>query len=283
MSLNKQIILGIGITTDSKETILEELNKWLSAKEKKSQKVSYIVTPNPEQMVLATKDIAFRDMINQADVAIPDGIGIVLASRLTEKNLLKQRIPGVELMEDLAAMAASRGYRIGLIGGRAGLAVKALECLQARYPKLSGWADDGPELIGETFVSMQSPEAGYWHRLAEKIRKEQTQMVFVGLGAPKQEYLIAGLRSWFMVHGKKKQGKNTMNNELSTINCPLILMSVGGSFEMISSLIQRAPKYVRLIGLEWLWRLLHEPWRFRRQLALMKFVFLVFKEKVSTA
>ena len=113
MSLNAVKMLGISVTISPKDTILEYLEKGLEKPSVKQKKSLVIVTPNPEQIVRAQKDKRFAEILNRADVSIPDGIGLALVMRL-------QRIPGVELMEDLVAMAAKRGYPVALIGGRAG-------------------------------------------------------------------------------------------------------------------------------------------------------------------
>ncbi len=300
MRLNSVKILKINITCDSRQKILEEIRKYLKEKAKgKRQKAKVvpkpviIATPNPEQIVYARRNPYFADILNQADVAIPDGIGIVLASRLlqnlqpTTYNLqLLQRIPGVEFMEDLVRMSAKEGVGIALIGGRGNLAVEALERLQLKYPGLRGWAQEGPEVKIEStnlqidkstndrkdnsrpMINLAIEQAGkditdvYFDRFARKIKETKVQMIFVGLGAPKQEYFIEKL--------------TTYNLQPTT---PVALMSVGGAFEMITGKVRRAPLLIRLIGFEWLWRLICEPWRWRRQLALVEFIWLVFKEK----
>lgn len=271
MSLNYQNILGIRVTTSPRETILEEIKKYLirgsqtkQAGKAKNRKPLVITTPNPEQIVYAHAHQSFRDILNRADVALPDGIGIVLASRFLggsarvgRQTTVHRRIPGVEFMVDLTRIAEQQGVRIGLIGGFDDLAVRALECLQAEYPKLKGWAIDGPELVAGAYGEMEGPPASYWEDLVEKIRSTGTGIVFVGLGAPKQEYTIERLR------------------RASPVTYPLIFMSVGGSFDMLTGRLKRAPLLIRSIGFEWLWRLTIEPWRWQRQLSLMKFIWLV--------
>jgi len=237
MSLKSKKILGISVTTETKETILEYIEKYL---EKLSEKPFIIVTPNPEQIVFAQNDKRFLEILNQADGAIPDGIGLALAMRV-------KRIPGVEFMEDLIRLAAKRGYGVGLIGGKDGVAVQALECLSRKHSGLKGWAEDPGELpIRPIRPITQSDQL-----IIEKIQKTNTRLVFVGLGAPKQEFFIEKL------------------------NAPVVAMAVGGAFNMIAGRTPRAPRAIGAFGLEWLWRLVHEPWRFRRQLALLKFLWLV--------
>lgn len=270
MSLNAVKILGISITTNTKKEILEEIQKYLELSNypiiklsNKRQKPFIIVTPNPEQIVYAQQDKHFVEILNQADVAIPDGIGLVAAMRLlAQKSDVRsqmsevRRISGVELMEDLVAMAARRGYPIALIGGRVGVAVRALECLLRKHPGLSGWAMDPGELhLGDL---------GNLGDLSKKIKGTGVRIVFVGLGAPKQEFFIERL------------SLSLRPDQIGTRDdTPIVLMSVGGSFDMISGRTPRAPRAIQAIHLEWLWRLIRQPWRLRRQLCLVKFLWLL--------
>ena len=242
MSLKSKKILGISVTIENKDTILEYIRKYL---EKSSEKPMVIATPNPEQIVAAQSDLLFAEILNQADVSLPDGIGLALAMGI-------KRIPGVEFMENLVNLAAIRGYPIGLIGGRGNIAVEALECL-SREAGLRGWAfDPGNVDLGNL---------GNLGDLREKIQKTNAKIVFVGLGAPKQEFFIHALQKACL---------------MSPVACrSFILMSVGGAFDIIAGRTPRAPRAMQAFGLEWLWRLLREPWRFRRQRALLKFLWLL--------
>lgn len=234
MSLNAVKILKISITKSDKTKILEYIQKYLDDPQKKPL---IIVTPNPEQVVLAQNNERFAKMLNKADIAIPDGIGIA-------RILDIQRIPGVELMEDLVSLAADQRIPVGLIGGRGRVAVEALERLHQKHSDLSGWAIE--------------PEKFSMQNIVKKIQQTKTRILFIGLGAPKQEFFI---------------------EELSK-ECNAVFMAVGGSFDIIADRITRAPKIYRMMGFEWLWRLGRQPWRWRRQLALAKFLWFVFREKV---
>jgi N-acetylglucosaminyldiphosphoundecaprenol N-acetyl-beta-D-mannosaminyltransferase len=237
-------VLGIKATTNSKQEILEYIEKYLKKSSKKSIKPLIVVTPNPEQVVLAQKEIHFRNIINQADVALPDGIGLAFVLKRT-------RISGVELMEALIELAAKQGFPVALIGGREGVALKALECLKTRFSELSGWAIE--------------PEEKTIEEIAIKIVAEKVRIVFVGLGAPKQELFIEKVKC-----------------QMSNVKSPLVFMSVGGSFDIISGRTPRAPHAIQAVHLEWLWRLVLEPWRFRRQLRLLQFFRLVLTRGRAT-
>ncbi len=317
MSLHAVKMLGINITNSSRETILKEIQKglevggkWGDNFPKTGRKTLVIVTPNPEQVVYARGHSHFREVLNRADVAIPDGVGLVWASKIlsrlpiTDYRLsIVKAIPGVDLMDDLVRIAEIRHVPVALIGGSGDLALKAFECLRQKHPGLTGLAMGAPEfVVGSSGLAFaQNDMSGelkgrefqvndsdlnfplvyenleiYIQQLTRKLKDAGVQMVFVGLGAPKQEYLIEKLRSSFIVHGKANQ--KTMNHEQRTNNL-VIFMSVGGSFDVIAGRIRRAPVVFRSIGFEWLWRLIIEPWRIRRQLALLKFAFLVLKER----
>lgn len=270
MSLNSQKILGVRVTTDTREKVLEYIQKYLSQHilparqpSKKRVKPFVIVTPNPEQIVLAQRNKRFLEILNRADVALPDGIGVQLASRLLsgarDLSGVRSRIHGVDFMKDLVGIAADRGVRIGLIGGFDDLAVKTLECLQQEYPRLQGWAAEGPELLVDSEGNMEGPTEDYWKQLRETMDRNKVGILFVGLGAPKQEFFI---------------------DKLSP-RVPVVCMSVGGSFDLLVGTLKRAPLFIRSIGFEWFWRLVQEPWRWKRQRALMRFIYLILRAKMQ--
>jgi N-acetylglucosaminyldiphosphoundecaprenol N-acetyl-beta-D-mannosaminyltransferase len=263
MRLNAVKVLGISITNASKKEILEEIQKYLSQLPNNRQKPLIIYTPNTEQLVLAGRNPDFARVLNQADITLPDTVGVVWASKILTNNSIQKPIPGVELMEDLVELAATRHVPIGLIGGRGNLAVETLDCLSRRWAGLAGWAQDGPEISihNSQFTIHNSNEKIYFERLARHIIRKDTRIVFVALGPPKQEYFIERLA-----------------RELSGV----ILMSVGGSFDIISGRLRRAPAIMRNLGLEWLWRLILEPWRICRQFALIEFVWLVLRAKLAS-
>lgn len=302
MGLNKKKILNISVTINSRQEILEYIEKSLVQSRlelkkngKYGQKYLCIVTPNPEQIVLAQKNNAFRRILNNADIALPDGSKLIWALRMLQKTEDKRHnagkteiyetIPGVEFMESLIEMASEKGFGVALIGGREKIALKAFECLKRKFPRLSGWAQDGPSCLpvsvrrrGFSAVyyqhysnkTMKQCRYGsleeYMQRSVEEIRTSGVRIVFVGLGAPKQEFFIEELIS-------------RLRDLPSQHFC--IFMSVGGSFDIISGRIPRASVFWRNCGLEWFWRLLKEPWRFQRQLSLITFLLLVFVEKLK--
>ncbi len=289
MRLKTKKILGISLTLNSKKEILEFVQKGLENTEKTGQKSFILVTPNPEQVVLAGKFPHFADILNRADIAIPDGIGLVWADRFLHPKPHLQKVTGVQLMQDLAQLAADEGYTIGLIGGRGDVAVKALECLRQKYPRVLGWAEEAPELKIKSDQLEQSDQLNYYiEEITKKIKETKTQMIFVGFGAPKQEFFIEKLELSLRAVAKQSiriaspLRKDSGQAERSRDDRkPILFMSVGGAFDEISGRLPMPPKFIDRLGLKWLWRLIIEPWRFRRQLSLFEFIWLVLQEKMS--
>ncbi len=235
---NKTYVLGVGITTTSEKKILEYiLNEIKKPKEKRSKIL--IFTPNPEQISQA-RSRQIRSLLNQAQISLPDGIGVVLAARILGKPIYA-RITGSDFLEKLCENVSKEAVITGYLGGQGGVAKEAAECLKKKYPQLRiGYASDT-------------------YNKAKMIQSD-TDILFVGLGFPKQERWI--------VENK---------DEIPAT----VLMSVGGTFDFISGRIPRAPKFIRDSGLEWLFRLIRQPWRFFRQLQIFVFGALIFWEALG--
>lgn len=283
-------ITGVRLNSSSEALVLAKIFKRVEEKSK-----TFIVTPNPEFLVLAQENPWFEKILNKADIAVPDGMGLVWASRflafrplatlfslmenlpphfarscpldllkkVASRPVLKERISGTDLVGKLCQEAAKRGWSVYLLGGKSGVAKKTLEVLQGRYPGLKGWAESGPELklevgSGKWEVDWEARSKGW----AKKISQGKPDLLFVAFGMGKQEKFIWD--NW-----------NQLNVKLA--------MGVGGAFDYLSGRVPRAPRWVQKAGFEWLYRLIREPWRWRRQLALAKFVWLVFKQKMVGA
>lgn len=230
--MEKKFLLGVGVTNATYNQVLEYIIRSLE----KSGQNYYVVTPNPEILVYASKHKAFAAIINNARLAIPDGIGVILAGKFLGVNI-KQRVTGVDLMEKLCKAVNEKPITVGFLGGRPKIAERAAECLLMKYPGLR------VVFVGQEWSSSQA---------------NSIDILFVAFGFPKQE-------EWMANHLNKVPAR--------------IMIGVGGAFDYISRSVPRAPKFVRSIGFEWLFRLLIQPWRLKRQLALVKFIFLVLKEK----
>ncbi|MBE0447481.1 MAG: polysaccharide pyruvyl transferase CsaB [Actinobacteria bacterium] len=200
-----------------------------------------VVTLNAEMMVMAQKDQGFRSVLNEASLLVPDSIGIVWAGKL------RTRVPGIDMIDELAKKSVYREYRIFMIGSKEGVAEKAAAELTRRYP--------GLKIIGA--------RSGYFSKedeaqLVEEIREASPDILFVGLGMGKQEKWIA--------------------QYLDFLGVPVCL-GVGGSFDVIAGEVKRAPIWIRHAGLEWLYRFIQQPTRLKRMLALPKFVYMVVRER----
>ena len=237
-------ILGIKISKVSYESAIEVVEGFL-VDEKKHQ----IVTPNPEFIVLAQTDREFREILNRADLAIPDGVGLRMETTVT----------GTDFMIRLCGLAAKKGYSVFLLGGRGGVAEEAAKRLKEWFANLNivGTYEGDPETVPSVFQAVPSSARGGLNSRA----KFPIDFLFVAYGAPKQEKWIA--KNLFKIPVK-------------------VAMGVGGAFDFIAGRRRRAPKILRRLGLEWFWRLIQEPRRFPRILnATIKFPLLVFLHKLG--
>ncbi len=220
----KKEILGIKIDSLNEIEVLKKIEDFLSDSQQ-----HYIVSPNPEFLVEAQKDAEFRNILNQADLAIPDGVGLVYASWFLGQPVRK-RLAGVDLMEMICCLASQKKWPVFLLGAKEGVAEKTAEKLIEKYPEL-------------------------------QIESQNPKILFVALGAPKQEKWIA--------------------DNLAKMTTVKLAMGVGGAFDFISGRTRRAPKLLRKAGLEWLWRFVLQPWRAKRIFrAIIIFPWLVIHNRL---
>jgi len=251
--LNIAQIEKIKLNSDSYERVLESIQSRLSEGEK-----IFVVTPNPEFIVFARENPWFVSILNKADIAIPDGIGLVWASKiLGTKPIIRQRISGTDLMNDLCGLAAQNKWRVFFLGGQIpGVAQKTLKILSQKYPGLKGKTDSGPVNLKLDEINKNNPEI---QKLVAKINKTKADLLFVAFGMGKQEKFI--FENW-----------ENLNIKLA--------IGIGGAFNYLSGESKRPPKWLQNLGFEWLYRLLSQPWRFKRQLNVFKFGFWVLKKKL---
>ncbi|OGC62485.1 hypothetical protein A2890_00640 [candidate division WWE3 bacterium RIFCSPLOWO2_01_FULL_53_14] len=213
-----------------------------------SGRQAYVVTSNSEMVIAGRRDKEFTQILNQADLAVPDTVGLVWASRIWGTPL-NGRVAGTDLLPRLCEEAARRGGRVLLLEGPEGLmsASAAAEELRRRYPKIEvevlviGADQDDQAVVAIRNIS----------------RGRDFDLLFVAYGHGKQE-------RWISRNLKRIPVK--------------VAMGVGGALDFIAGKQIRAPKMMRSLGLEWLYRLIRQPRRIKRQLALLPFIFLTFKE-----
>lgn len=204
-----------------------------------------VVTLNPEMLICAHDDAAFRRVLNHADLNVADGVGLMLAAWLLG-HPLRQRVTGSDGIYRLAAHCARRGYRLYLLGGASGVAAAAAARLAEEQPGLH---------IAGTYAGSPRPEDE--DEIVARVRAAAPHVLLVAYGVPAEERWIARNRQRLSVP---------------------VMVGVGGAFDFVAGVTRRAPPWMRRAGLEWLHRLLRQPWRWRRQLALLRFVRLVLSQ-----
>jgi len=256
-------VLGVGVDNVTMEEAVEKVRSFFRNQTSDIRRQFYVVTPNPEMVIQARKNAEFKETLNNADLSIPDGIGLIWASRVWGTPLVRQ-VSGVDLMEELCAESARRGGRVFLLGAAPGVAEKAAQVLERKYPKLK---------IAGTFAGDGTP-AGDEETVAV-IRKSGNQ-VTRGTSYPVTKLPSYPIDLLFVAYGHGKQERWVKRN-LEKVPVKVAL-GVGGSFDYISGTVLRAPWLLRRLGLEWFYRLLKQPWRIKRQLSLFKFIILTFRE-----
>lgn len=237
--MKKENILGINVSV----TTYEELKNNV-IKDIENNKKSFIVAINPEKILKARKDNDLKSLLNKATYQIPDGIGVIYASKLKRGNI-KSRITGIDSMEMLCSLSNEKKYKIFMYGAKKETVEKAKDALEQKYK-------------GINIVGIMDGYEKDEKKIINAINKSKADIIFVALGSPKQELWIT---------------KNM--NKL----CPKIYQGVGGSFDVFSGNVKRAPKWMQKSGLEWLYRLIKDPKRIFRQVKLFKFLLIIIFKK----
>jgi N-acetylglucosaminyldiphosphoundecaprenol N-acetyl-beta-D-mannosaminyltransferase len=198
----------------------------------RSGPMDMVVTPNAAHIVQLQKDARLRAIYARAFLTVPDGVPLLWAARWLGRPL-SGRVNGTDLFERLCETAASAGYRVFFLGGRTGAADAAAQSLLARYPGLQICGTYCPPLGFER-------DPIETQRIVARINDARPNVLFVGLGAPKQEY-------WM----------DTYRDELDV----RVALGIGNSFEFVGGIVARAPRWMQVTGLEWFFRLLSEPQR----------------------
>ena len=207
---------------------------------------AYCVTPNAEMAYEALHDEAFRAVLNGAALVLPDGAGVVLGAKIL-KTPLKQKVAGIEFAQNLLPILEENGKRLFLLGSKPGVAELAAEKMLQKHPKLcvcgtmDGYFKDDSEAVA-------------------RINAARADVVFVCLGAPKQEYFMQKHAPELNVH---------------------LMIGLGGTLDGIAGTVKRAPRWMIRLQLEWLYRLIKQPSRLGRMMRLPKFVFAAIKKRMK--
>ncbi|MDA1217130.1 MAG: WecB/TagA/CpsF family glycosyltransferase [Chloroflexi bacterium] len=204
-----------------------------------------VCTVNPEFVMAAQHNAAFRAVLQAAPLCLPDGQGLLWASRL-RGHTLRERVAGSSFVWRIGARAAADGWRIFLLGAAEGVAAAAAQVLCTAHPAL--------QVVG-TYSGSPHPDA--LPAILAQVHAAQPDVLLVAYGAPQQDLWIAANRAVLAVP---------------------VMMGVGGALDFVAGVAQRAPQWMQQLGLEWLHRLLLQPWRWRRMLALPQFAWLMLTQ-----
>ena len=234
-------VLGVPFDTFTMKEAVERVMEFLS-----DGGQHIICTPNPEIVMEAQTDKQLMEILKASDLVIPDGIGVVWASKYSEIKI-KERVPGFDLTQNVFEKIKDIDYKVYFFGGAPGIASTAAKKMMNKYKGLN--------IVGT--------RNGYFNKddekqIIEEIKKSGADILLVGLGAPKQE-------KWIYDH--------------ITFSGAKVCIGVGGSFDVMSGNVKRAPKIFCKLGLEWFYRLITQPTRIKRMMRLPKFAIKVLKEK----
>ncbi|GAC1390415.1 MAG: WecB/TagA/CpsF family glycosyltransferase [Ktedonobacteraceae bacterium] len=237
-------LLGVRVDRLSQQQVVEQIDTLVALHRRSAEPLAcqQVVTVNTEFVMMAQHDTVFRHVINAAALVFADGIGIVWATRYLGKPT-PERVTGTDTLVELAKQCADKGYRLYLLGAAPGIAEEAGKRLRELAP--------GLQIAG---IYAGSPSHSEEEAIIERVRVAQADVLCVAYGAPAQELWIARNLSRLPV---------------------AVAMGVGGAYDFLSGRQLRAPLMMQRMGLEWLYRLYREPWRWRRMLAIPHFMLLV--------
>ena len=240
--IRKVEILNFFFNSLQKNELLNILYKKINNEEK-----TFLVTANPEIIMYAKKDSDYKQIIQGADYLIADGYGVILASKILGKPL-PERIPGFEIMSELLEEANRQGWSVYFLGAKEDVVTKAIKTVKERYNN----------------ITIAGYHNGYfdWNdpHIVEEVKDKEPDLTFVALGFPKQEQWISSNLKHF------NKG---------------IFIGLGGSFDVLAGTVKRAPVIWQKMNLEWLYRLIKQPSRWRRMLVLPHFILKVIQVKFS--
>lgn len=236
----KEKYLGVNVSPLSYEGIINDLRERIDG-----GKQSTIIAVNPEKVMSAQRDPEVKELINASTYQIADGVGILLAAKIKGGGITS-RVTGVDMMARLLQFAESDGHSVYFYGAKEEVVAKAIANIQAQHPNI--------RVAGYT-NGYEKDEAA----LVARIHQSGAKILFVALGSPKQELWI--------------------RRNLKSLPNVQVFQGVGGSFDVFSGTVKRAPAPFRKLGIEWLYRLLASPSRLKRQLNLPVFLFKVLRSR----
>lgn len=212
------------------------------------KKPLHLMGVNADKINTLREDAELKRIVNSCEVINADGISVVWASKVLGIPL-KERVAGIDLMYRLMELAEKKQYSVFFLGAKQNVVTKAVKVVRKLYPglKVAGFRNG--------YFSRDE-----WPQIAEEVKKSRAQIVFVGITSPLKEYLV---------------------DYLQNCNLDCVFMGVGGSFDVVSGDIPRAPLWVQDMGLEWLFRVIQEPRRLWKRYLLgnIKFIASVYSEK----
>ena len=238
-------IFGVKIHNTTLEDVTNLLREYL-----KGNKLSVIYTPNTEIVMAAKEDADLRELLNKADLVIPDGIGLIYGSKIKKKPL-KERVTGFDTSMNLLDIANKNSYSLFLLGGKDGVSKAAAENIKRDYPNI--------KIAGYQHGYFKGSHLGFVDHEEEKeilhtINKANPDVIFVGLGFPLAEKWIDA-------------NKDRLNSR--------VIIANGGVIDILAGNAKRAPQIYQDLGLEWFYRLMKNPSRIKRQMAIPKFILQV--------
>ena len=242
MEKNFVEIFNIPFINMKKEEILKILEQRVVENKK-----TYVVTANAEIVMYAKENVSYFNIITKADYIVPDGIGVVKGAKILKKEI-KERVPGIELMGDLLKIANKFNQKVYFYGAKNEVIEKMIKRIESDYPNIN--------IVGYSNGYINDAD----NKITDEIINLQPDYVFVAKGAPLQDEWI--------------------NKVIQKTNKGLF-MGVGGSFDVLAGEVKRAPEIWQKLNLEWLYRIAGDPKRWKRSMALPKFVIEVLKLRIS--
>ncbi len=233
-------ILGVPIDPVTFEEMIDTIAGWIS----QGDRVYQICTASPEFVMIAQDNADFMQVLQETDLCVADGVGLLFAARYLGKRL-PERVTGSDGVPLIARRAAREGWKLFLLGAAPGVAEKTAERMIAENP--------GLEIVG-TYAGSPAPEEAA--AIVARVNASDADILMVAYGAPRQDLWI-------------KRNREQLNVRVA--------IGVGGTFDFIAGMVPRAPHWMRRWALEWLYRLYKQPWRWRRMLRLPRFVWAVMR------